>query len=461
MRTRDQLKPFQEDAIGWLGDGMRGALFADMGSGKTAIALTHLSDHDLFPALVISTKRVCELVWEAEAAQWQHLHHLRFSRVMGNSAERSHSLYDTADIYLINIENIQWLMDQPEFPKFRCVVLDELSLWKGMKKRWKAVRKWLADGIPEVIGLTGTPASNGYEGLWPQMELIEPGMLGRTMTLYRQTHFWQLREHMIELRPGEQDKILRRMEPHVFRISNKDLKMPALVENDIPVRIPDVEARQLIAEFRRESYVCENPVSAVTPARDNDWHPGWEISGNSAASAINKLVQMGNGSVYTDDGTVLRVHDGKEEALKEYIAEQQGQPVMIAYYYKHDLDAIKRALPGIRCMNGDITSAEAASLKDDWNNNRLPYMAIHPGSGGHGLNLQEGQANRICWYSMVWDLDLYDQTNARICRQGNDEPTVWVDRLIAGPEDRTIATALTAKTSVQDALLAYYEGLQS
>ena len=446
------MKPFQRTAVRWLGLGLRGALLADMGSGKTIITLTHIVDHHIIPVLVISTKRVCELVWEDEAAAWEHTDHLVFSRIMGDGAQRLNGLRKDANIYLINIENIQWLMDQPDLPDFQCVILDELSLWKGMKKRWKAVRKWLTT-VPEVIGLTGTPASNGYEGLWPQMELIEQGMLGRTMTLYRQTHFWQLREHMIELRPGEADKIKARMAPHVFRISNADLDMPELVENDIKVGLP-LAARKMIGEFRRESYISEVPPSSVP-----DENPGWEISGNSAASAINKMVQMGNGAVYSDDGTVVPVHTAKQEALSAYVSEQQGQPVMIAYYYKHDLTAIQRALPGIRCMNGDISSTEAAQLKDDWNNNRLTYMAIHPGSGGHGLNLQEGQANRILWYSMVWDLDLYDQTNARICRQGNDEPTVFVDRLIAGPEDRVIATALSAKTSVQEALLKYYEEL--
>jgi SNF2 family DNA or RNA helicase len=452
------MKPFQVDGVAWLGQGLRGALFADMGVGKTAITLTHIVDHKL-PTLVVSTKRVCELVWEDEAREWEHTQHLLFSYIMGDGAQRLNGLRKDANIWLINIENIQWLMDQPNLPRFKLVVLDELSLWRGMKKRWKSVRKWLAEEIPEVIGLTGKPAPNGYEGLWPQMELIEQGMLGRTMTLFRQHHFWQLREHQIELRPGEADKILARMAPHVHRISNKDLDMPELVENDIKVRIPDLAARQLIAEFRSENYIFEND-----PPTNGDygegWNPGWEITGNSAATAINKLVQMGNGSVYTDDGRVVIVHQGKTEALREYAGEQQGQRFMVAYYYKHDLAAIERALPGIRCMNGDISTAEAKQLKADWNANRIPYMAIHPGSAGHGLNLQEGQCNRVLWFSMVHDLDLYDQLNARVCRQGNDEPTVFIDRLIAGPEDRVIGHSLTNKTSVQDALLQYYEDLK-
>ena len=445
------MKRFQRNAVAWLKQGLRGALFADMGSGKTIITLTHILDCGVTPALVISTKRVCELVWEDEAAQWEHTKDLTFSRIMDTSARRSHALAQHPDIYLINIENVQWLMEQ-DLPSFKLVVLDELSLWKGMGKRWKAVRKWLADDIPEVIALTGTPVSNGYEGLWPQMELVEKGMLGRTMTMYRQAHFWQLREHQIELRPGEADKIKQRMAPHVFRISNADLDMPELVENDIKVRIPDLEARQIIATFRRESYICDDE-----PHRGLE--PNWEISGNSAASAINKLVQMGNGCVYDDEGNIVHIHNAKSDALKGYVAEQQGSPVMIAYYYKHDLASIHSALPGIRCMNGDLSQGEAQRLQKDWNAGELPYMAIHPGSAGHGLNLQGSGANRILWYSMVWDLDLYDQLNARVCRQGNDTPTVWVDRLIAGPEDRTIATALTSKTSVQDALLQYYEEL--
>jgi len=443
------MKQFQNEGVTWLGNGLRGALFADMGSGKTIITLTHILDCNATPALVISTKRVCELVWEDEAQKWDHTARLTFSSVMGNAPQRFEALQHEADIYLINIENIQWLMDQGSLPDFQLVVLDELSLWKGMGKRWKAVRKWLADTIPEVIGLTGTPVSNGYEGLWPQMELIEKGLLGRTMTLYRQTHFWQMNEYLIELRPGEADKIKARMRPHVHRISNADLDMPALMENDIKVRIPDVIARQMIGTFRRESYIQSD--TALSHA--------WEISGNSAASAINKLVQMGNGSVYADDGTVIPIHTGKRDMLQDYVSEQQGNPVMIAFYYRHDIDAIRKALPGIRCMDGDLSKDGARLLKDDWNAGKLPYMAIHPGSGGHGLNLQEGSADRILWYSMVWDLDLYDQLNARVCRQGNTAATVWVDRLIAGPEDRIIAQALTNKTSVQDALLQYYEDL--
>ena len=449
MRPRSMMKPFQTSCVKWLDDGLRGACLADMGSGKTIITLTHIVDHQL-PTLVVSTKRVCELVWEDEAKAWEHTKHLRFSYVMGDSAQRLNGLRKDADVYLCNIENIQWLMMQDDImPIFKLVVLDELSLWKGMGKRWKAVRKWMAD-VPEVIGLTGTPASNGYEGLWPQMELIEQGMLGRTMTLYRQTHFWQVREHMIELRPGEADKIKQRMAPHVYRISNAELDMPKLMENDIPVRIDDAEARKMIGTFRRESYI-------TIPGHID--YPPYEISGNSAASAINKLVQMGNGSVYDDEGHVIQIHTGKQEALFSYVSEQQGSPVMIAYYYKHDLTAIQRTLPGIRCMNGDISRDEAERLKADWNAGKLRYMAIHPGSGGHGLNLQESHCNRVLWYSMVWDLDLYDQLNARVCRQGNETPTVWADRLIAGPEDRVIAQALSNKTSVQDALLKYYEDM--
>ena len=453
------MKRFQRNAVAWLKQGLRGALFADMGSGKTIITLTHILDCGVTPALVISTKRVCELVWEDEAAQWEHTKDLTFSRIMDTSARRSHALAQHPDIYLINIENVQWLMEQ-DLPSFKLVVLDELSLWKGMGKRWKAVRKWLADDIPEVIALTGTPVSNGYEGLWPQMELVEKGMLGRTMTLYRQTHFWQEREYMISLRPGGAEDIRKLMAPHVHRISNKDLDMPALVENDIKVRISDPKARQMIGTFRRESYINENPSpDEYCDLGDQGWHPGWEISGNSAASAINKLVQMGNGSVYDDEGNVVFIHNAKRDALKDYISEQQGEPVMIAYYYKHDLTSIRNALPGCSVMDGNLPRHSALQLKHQWNAGKLPYMAIHPGSAGHGLNLQGCHANRILWYSMVHDLDLYDQLNARVCRQGNDTPTVWVDRLIAGPEDRTIATALTSKTSVQDALLQYYEEL--
>lgn len=434
------MKKFQVDAVRWLNEGYRGALFADMGTGKTCIALTHLTGTQEWPALVISTKRVVELVWEQEAQKWYHLSSIKFSRVTGTAGERRKALDTKAQMYLINIENIQWLMEQPNVPRFKVVILDELSLWRKQGKRWKAVRDWLAD-VNCVIGLTGTPASNGYEGLWPQMELINPGTLFRTQTLYRQRYFWQHANnpHRLMLRPGADEEIQELMTDHVHRISNDELEMPELVENDIPVRIPLEASRQMIAEFRAENYL----------------KVGFnEISGDSAATAIMKLVQMGNGNVYTDDGLVMHVHAGKEEALKDYIAERQGAPCLIAYHFKHDLDAIKRALIGnVKVLDGSLSAADAEQMQQEWNEGLIPAMCVHPDSAGHGLNLQECHADRILWFSMTYNLDSYDQLNARLCRQGNDAATVFVDRLIAGREDRVIAKALSEKTDVEQALL--------
>ncbi len=444
MRTYKDLRAFQTDAVTWLNEGFCGALLADMGTGKTAIVLQHLLEVNTWPVLVVSTKRVCELVWRQEAQKWEQFHFdISFSLVTGDAAARQNALDTSAQVYLINIENIQWLMTNATVPEFQVAVLDELSLWKAQGKRWKAVRTWLAD-MGSVIGMTGTPASNGYEGLWPQMELIHPGAMGRTQTLYRQQHFWQHANnpHSLMLKPGSDEKIQALMTPFVHRISNDQLDMPELVENDIPIKIPLLASRKLIAEFRKESYLKVGE---------------HEISGDSAATAILKLVQMGNGNVYTDAGLVMHIHTGKADALIEYINELQGQPCLVAYHFKHDLAAIKRAVPSIKVLHGDLSASAAAQMQYEWNEGVIPAMAVHPDSAGHGLNLQECHADRVLWYSLTYDLDSYDQLNARLCRQGNDSDTVFIDRLIAGKEDRVMAKALSDKTSVEQALLEAFE----
>lgn len=430
----------QSDAIDWLNNNTHGAIFGDMGIGKSVITLTHLEEQGNWPVLVLSTKRVVDMVWRQEAEQWDHLKGLTFSLVAGTAKERAEALAVKADIYLMGVSNIQWLISS-QHPYFKTIVLDELSLWKGGGARWKLLRP-LAMSVDSVIGLTGTPASNGYLDLWAQMELIKPGVLGRTKSMFRQKYFypdqngftWNIKDFAEEL-------ILDAISPVVLRMTNASVGMPEIRYNLIPAPMPQL-ATDLIKGFKKEGllYVNEGRVIA-----------------DSAAIAVNKMAQMTNGCVYDEDGDVQTMHTAKVDACRELVDNMQGQPVLIAYNYKHDESTLLSAFPGAVVMGASMRSEDAGDAVDRWNAGEIPIMLIHPGSAGHGLNLQKGPGHHLIWYGLPWSLDYFEQLIGRIHRQGQRAAVVYVHVLISGVMDTIIYNALRGKRDVQRSVLDYFE----
>lgn len=428
---RSDLEPYQEKAVAWLNDGYRGALFADMGTGKTIITLTHLVDVAAECTLVVSTKRVVDMVWEQEAGEWDHVGHLTFTNITGTAKQREAALQQDSHIYLINVENFPWLMKQENLPPFTTLVLDELSLWGGMKVRWKSARPF-AKEISSVIALTGTPAANGYMKLWPMMELVQPALLHRTKTQYKQRYFYAADPdgHVMVLRPGAKDEIHTLMREHVYRISNENLGMPQLVERAVPVDFP-AEASSMSAELLREGIL-------TLP-------DGTELVAETEAVRLIKGHQIANGFVYGDNG-YTEIHRKKLEAAREMVDDMNGAQVIIAYWYQHEFAELQREF---RKEAITLDDPDAVEL---WNSGRAQVLLLHPASGGHGLNLQKSKASQIIWFSLTWDLDKYQQTNARLARRGGAS-TVFAHQLVCGSLDRRIARALREKESVQEALL--------
>lgn len=438
MKQSD-LHEYQLRAVEFLDTHTRSALFASMGTGKTIITLTHLVQQGKEKTLVITTKRVAELVWEQEAAKWEHTRHLTFSHVMGTPMQRISALGTDADIYLMNIENTQWLM-AAHLLGFNTLVLDELSLWRGGGKRWKALLEF-AHRTPRIIGLTGTPAPNGYLQLWPQAELIQKGMLWRNKTRYKNEYFYptDYQRWNWALIPGKEEEILARMAPYVMRITNEELDMPELVYNRIPVKLPANVQRQI--KTLAKDFIVE--------VEDD------EIVAENAAVVLGKIHQFGQGMIYVTDGTT-HLHDAKLDAVKELVEDMQGEPTLIAYRYHHDRTRLQTAFPDAGHLGAGVSKEDALETVQEWNQGKMPVLLIHPDSAGHGLNLQGG-GHHIIWYGLTWDLDKFDQLNARLFRQGQSHETVFVHLLLAGDLDRVIADLLIKKDISQQKVLKYFE----
>lgn len=419
-------------------------LLMDMGLGKTVITLTAINFlmYDMFEVskvLVIAPKRVAEDTWTTEAGKWDHLQHLRISRALGNQRERLAALAADADVYVINRENVVWLVEQcgKTWP-FDMIVVDELSSFKSNQaKRFKALKQ-VRPLASRFVGLTGTPAPNGLLDLWPQMYLIDRGeRLGKNITGYRNRYFYPGKSngyvvYSYEPKTGAEEAIHKKISDICISMKADDyLHMPELIVNDIPVYMDQRETDRY-RELEREKLMAVD---------------GEQITALNAAAVYNKLLQMANGSVYTDDNTVVDIHSKKLEALAEILDTSNGQPVLVFYNFRHDYErlvlAFKEYKP--RTLKGQTDIR-------DWNDGKIPLLLAQPASMGHGLNLQAG-GHIIVWYGLNWSLELYQQANARLNRQGQKHGVI-IHRLIAKDTvDEEVIKRLESKDMTQDTLL--------
>ena len=431
---------YQEYAIQRILEQPKTALYLDMGLGKTICSLTAVDEllHDRFQVtkvLVIAPKTVAESTWAQEAVKWDHTAGLKVTLVLGSRAQRIKALKTDSDVYVINRENTVWLMEYYRWkPPFDMLIIDEASSFKDPKsKRFRALRK-VRGCFDRIVELTGTPASNGLMDLWSQIYLLDGGeRLGSTLSAYRSRYFipGQSNGYVVYNylpRAGAREQIFEKLKDISVSMDKKDwLQLPERIDNVVYVDL-DEKAAEVYKKLEKH-FVLELPDG--------------EVQAGSAAVLSNKLLQLANGAVYTDDRAVVHVHDKKLEALQE-IGEQDGN-LLVFYCYRHDRDRILQKFPKARIMD---TAADVEA----WNAGRVKMMLAHPMSAGYGLNLQAG-GNIVVWFGMTWSLEQYQQANARLYRQGQ-EKTVIVHHLVTrGTMDERVMAALKKKDAGQQALL--------
>lgn len=439
---------YQKYAIRYIEDHPFAAVLLDMGLGKTSITLSAIADllfdsFEVHKVLVIAPLRVARDTWSAEIQKWDQLNGLIYSVAVGTEAERRAALNRKADIYIINRENVQWLIDQSKLPfDYDMVVVDELSSFKNhQSKRFKSLMQ-VRPKVKRVVGLTGTPASNGLMDLWAEFKVIDMGKrLGRFISHYRQNYFIPDKMngqivYSYRPRPGAEEAIYRQISDITISMKSTDhLKMPDLVSTEYKVYLSEDE--QETYDEMKKQFVLDLPDG--------------EISAANAAVLSGKLSQMANGAIYDDNGGMVEIHSRKLDALEDIIESANGKPLLVAYWYQHDLSRIMKRLHERHIPFSKLDSADSIRR---WNSGEIPVALIHPASAGHGLNLQSG-GNHIVWYGLTWSLELYSQTIARLWRQGQSEETVIVQHIVAdGTIDEQILRALRAKDKTQSALIS-------
>lgn len=446
--TKEDMHGYQRTAVKHGLDNTHAALFLDMGLGKTVSALTLIrgllyEEFDINNALVVAPKRVTESVWEEECAKWEHLTRLRTSKIVGNPKQRKKALAEKADIYLISRDNIAWLCGQygGSMLPFDMLVIDELSSFKNPQSvRFKALRG-VQPSFKRVFGLTGTPAPNGLIDLWSQLYLLDRGArLGRFISNFRDNYFKPGRRngaivYNYDLLKGSEEAIYAKIGDICMSMKAEDyLELPGRIDNIIKIEFPP-ELQKRYNDFEREQ------VMAIIGEE------GKEISALSAAALSNKLLQFANGAVYDADKNYHVVHDLKIEAVKEIIEDANGLPVLIGWTYRHDRDRLMKALKA-------YNPRELKTPQDilDWNSGSVQVMMMHPASGGHGLNLQSG-GHILVWFGQTWSLELEQQLNARLARQGQKEVVV-INKLVAYKTmDQEVIAAQNRKGNKQDELM--------
>ena len=438
---------YQKHVIEYIEKHPVSAVFLDMGLGKTSITLTAINNLllDYFAVhkvLVIAPLRVAKNTWSAEINKWDHLNDLKYSIVVGTPAERKNALKADADIYIINRENIPWLTEYMGTAfDFDIVVIDELSSFKNYQaKRFKALMK-VRPSVKRIVGLTGTPSSNGLMDLFAEFKLLDMGeRLGRFIGQYRNTYFMPDKRNgqvifSYKPLPGAEDTIYRKISDITISMKAADhLKMPKLVTTDYEVTLSEKEQRKY----------KELKDNMVLQLSDD------EITAANAASLSNKLCQTANGAIYDDDKAVIHIHDRKLDALEDIIESMNGKPVLVAYWFKHDYDRIADRL---KALSIPFEKLDTTVSIEKWNNGKIPVALIHPASAGHGLNLQDG-GSALVWFGLTWSLELYQQTNARLYRQGQNSDTVVIMHIAAKDTiDEQILKALKKKDSTQSALI--------
>lgn len=437
---------YQEYATEFILDHPEAAIFLDCGLGKTIISLTAIEEllfdrFDIHKVLIIAPLRVARTTWPSEIRKWDHTGYLTYSVITGTAAERLAAMQVDADIYIVNRENVQWLVEKSGMPfDYDMIVIDELSSFKSSQaKRFRSLMK-VRPTASRVIGLTGTPASNTLMDLWAEFRLLDMGRrLGKFLSGYRANYFLPDRMngyivYSYKLQPGAEDRIYEAINDITISMKATDyLSMPEKVEANLEVEMSDDE-KQIYKEMKKDLVLSL---------------PDGEITAANAASLSNKLLQLANGAVYTDDGAVMHVHNQKLDTLEDLIEAANGKPVLIAYWYKHDLLRISERLAKMG-VGYDLVSSDDSIKR--WNRGEIPVGLIHP-SSGHGLNLQDG-GSTIIWFGLTWSLELYQQTNARLWRQGQKDKTVVVQHIITkGTIDERVAKALASKNAGQAALI--------
>ena len=444
-----EFKPhdYQKYAIEFIESHPIAAVILQMGLGKTVCTLTAIEHlmYDTFEVskvLIVAPLRVAKVTWSDEIDKWDHLSHLTYSVAVGSEKERLSALKKKADLYMINRENLQWLIEKSGLPfDYDMVVLDELSSFKSWQsKRFRAFMK-VRPKVQRVVGLTGTPSSNGLMDLFAEFKCLDMGeRLGRFITQYRNAFFIPDRMngqvvYSYKPRPFAEEEIYRRIGDITISMKALDhLKMPELIENRYPVYMDDGEKQQYESMKK----------DLILPYLENE-----AITAANAAALSGKLCQMANGAVYSDEGSVVHIHDRKLDALEDIIEAAQG-PILLCYWFKHDLERITKKLEELKVEYARISSDGSIRM---WNEGKFQVGLIHPASAGHGLNLQAG-GNHIVWFGLTWSLELLEQTNARLWRQGQRAETVVVQYLVtAGTIDERILDAISKKEKDQNALI--------
>ena len=424
------------------------AVILEMGLGKTVCTLDAINQlmYDSFEVsrvLVIAPLRVAKVTWADEIKKWDNFSHLRYSIAVGSEKERLEALKADADIYIINRENIQWLVEKSKIPfEFDMVVIDELSSFKNWNsKRFKAFMQ-VRPRVKRIVGLTGTPSPNGMMDLFAQFKCLDMGArLGRFITQYRNAYFVPDRMngqivYSYALRPEAEEQIYDKISDITISMKALDyLQMPELVETRYPVYMDEKEDAQYE----------QLKTDMILAYKEDD-----DITAANAAALSGKLCQMANGAVYSESGETVNIHDRKLDALEDMIEAANGKPVLVAYWFKHDLERICKRLDALKVEYARISSPGSIEM---WNKGEFAVGLIHPAAAGHGLNLQSG-GSHLVWFGLTWSLELYQQTNARLWRQGQKNKTVVVQHIVtAGTIDEDILDALTSKDASQKRLI--------
>lgn len=421
-------------------------LFLDMGLGKTVTTLTAIKElkynrFQVRKVLVIAPKKVAEGTWTREAAKWDHTNMLRVSPVLGSQAKRIRALNTPADLYIINRENVVWLVDyyRNSWP-FDMVIVDESSSFKSHSaKRFKALAS-VGGHIDRLVELTGTPSPNGLADLWSQVYLLDSGeRLGKRYTHFRERYFQPDKRgadgmiYSYEAKPGTESAILEKISDICVSMKAEDyLQLPDVTYHEIPV-VLDPKALNAYTELERKMIL-------ELPEDESD------ISVTSAAALSNKLLQLANGAVYDEDRTVHEIHGCKIEAFLELIESLQGKPALVFYNYQHDRERILKALAGSKLR---IRELKKPQDEDDWNARKIDILLTHPASSAYGLNLQQG-GNHVIWFGLTWNYELYTQANKRLHRQGQTEKVIIHHLVCSGTRDEDVMQALQRKDDVQN-----------
>ena len=432
---------YQEYAIKFIESHPISALFLDMGLGKTSITLSAINNllfdsFEIHKVLTICPLRVARNTWCDEIKKWDHLRNIKYSIVVGTEKERISALNEKADIYIINRENVDWLVNKSGYEfDFDMIVIDELSSFKNhQSKRFKSLMK-IRPKVKRIVGLTGTPSSNGLMDLFAEFKVLDLGeRLGYFIGQYRNTYFKPDKTngaivYSYKPLPNAEDSIYEKISDITVSMKASEyLKMPELVISNYKVEMSEYEKKQY--DEMKKNLICE--------IKDG------EITVSNAGSLSNKLSQFANGAVYDDEQNIVEIHSRKLDALEDIIESMNGKPLLVAYWYKHDLQRIKKRF--------DVREIKTGKDIADWNNGKIPVALIHPASAGHGLNLQQG-GSTLVWFGLTWSLELYQQTNGRLYRQGQKNTVVIQHIVTKGSIDEQILKALERKNKTQEDLI--------